>query len=386
MKQYAIRNTIRLMTDTHTATIPVWDKFIRAFHWALVLGVSVAAVTGFLLRPTWINVHVWAGVTAAVLLLARVLWGIWGSKNARFSGFVKGPREVMAHITELRSGKAARHLGHNPLGALMIIALLGTVLLLSLTGLAGLGGVFKAGPLGFATPYSLGGFTLSVHEILAIFLLVLVGLHIAGAVFEGMRTKENLVKSMVTGEKEMRKGDHDVPDVSSKPIWASLIFGLLLAALVWGGIFLSSKPPFGVPVGPPNATYADECSACHMAYAPSLLPAKNWGTMMAQLGDHFGEDASLSQADTDEITTWLFENASDSIDTKPAHVFSRTNPAFPLAITETPFWKNTHRTIPDEVFTRPPIYDNGNCAACHSDADSAAFYPANISIPKETSP
>ncbi len=374
------------MTDTHTATIPVWDKFIRAFHWALVLGVGTAAVTGFLLRPTWINVHVWAGVTTAALLLARVLWGIWGSKNARFSGFVKGPHDVMAHISELRSGKAARHLGHNPLGALMIIALLGTVFLLLLTGLTGLGGVFKAGPLGFAATYKWGAFTLSIHEILAVFLMVLVGLHIAGAVFEGLRTKENLVKAMITGEKEVRMGDHDLPEVSSQPVGVAMLFGLLMAALFWVGIWLSAKPPFGVPVGPPNATYAEECSACHMAYAPSLLPAKNWGTLMAQLENHFGEDASLGQAATDEITTWLFEHAADSVDTKPAHVFSRTNPSFPVAITETPFWKNTHRTIPDTVFARPPIYDNGNCIACHSDADSAAFYPANISIPKETTP
>ncbi len=367
-------------------TKPVWDMFIRAFHWALVLGISAAAVSGFFLRPTWIDLHVWAGVTTAALLLARMLWGIWGSKNARFAGFVKGPREVMIHLKELRSGKAARHLGHNPLGALMIIALLSTVFLLLLTGTTALGGIFKTGPLGFISSYDLGTATLWAHYFLAIILMVLVALHILGAAFEGMRTKENLVKAMISGEKEARTGDHDVPEVSSRPLWAALIFGTLMAGLVWVGIWLSAKPPFGVPAAPPNATYADECAACHMAYPPSLLPAKNWGTLMAQLDDHFGEDASLNATTTDEITTWLFENASDSVDSKPAHVFSRSNPASPLAITETPFWKNTHRTIPDEIFASPPIYDNGNCAACHSDADSAAFYPANISIPKETTP
>lgn len=371
------------MANTHNKTTPVWDLFIRLFHWSLVLGVSLAAVTGFLLRPTWISLHIWAGATAATLIFGRVIWGIWGSKNARFSGFIKGPREVLAHIKEIRTGKAARHLGHNPLGALMIVALLGTVFLLLLTGLTGLGGVFKTGPLGFAATYDLGTFTLSVHKLLAIFIMVLIVLHIGGAVFEGIRTKENLVKAMVTGKKEVRANDHDLPEVASKPIWAALVFGALMAGLVWGGIWFAAKPPFGVPAAPPNAVYADECSACHIAYPPSLLPAKNWGTLMAQLDNHFGEDASLDQASVDEITTWLFENAADSVDTKPAHVFSRTNPAYPLAITETPFWKNTHRNIPDAVFARAPIYDNGNCSACHSDAASAAFYPANISIPEE---
>jgi len=367
-------------------TTPVWDKFIRAFHWALVLVITAAAISGFLLRPTWINLHIWAGTTAATLLLARLLWGIWGSKNARFSGFVKGPHDVLTHMKEIKDGKAARHLGHNPLGALMIIALLGTVFLLMLTGAIALGGVFKTGPLGFISTYDLGTTTLWLHYLLAVFLMVLVVLHIIGAAFEGMRTKENLVKAMITGKKEARKGDHDLPEVSSRPLMVALLFGILMAGLVWAGIWFSSKPPFGVPVGPPNAIYADECSACHIAYPPSLLPAKNWGTLMSQLDDHFGEDASLNQAAVDEITTWLFANAADSVDTKPAHVFSRTNPTYPVAITETPFWKNTHRTIPDDVFARPPIYDNGNCIACHSDAESAAFYPANISIPKETTP
>ena len=372
------------MTNTPPKTTPVWDLFIRIFHWSLVIGVSVAAVTGFLLRPTWINLHLLAGLIASALLLARVLWGIWGSKNARFSGFIKGPRAVFAHMKEIKEGKVSRHLGHNPLGALMIIALLGTVFLLLLTGLTGLGGVFKTGPLGFATTYDLGAFTLIIHKLLAIFLIVLVVLHISGAAFEGMRTKENLVKSMITGKKEVRENDHDLPEVSSRPIWAALVFGLAMAGIAWGAIWLTAKPPFGVPVGPPNATYADECSACHIAYPASLLPAKNWGTLMAQLDNHFGEDASLDQASVDEITTYLFKHSSDSVDTKPAHVFSTTNPASPLTITETPFWKNTHRNIPEDVFKRAPIYGNGNCVACHSDAESGAFYPGNISIPKET--
>ncbi len=372
------------MSQTDTKTIPVWDIFIRVFHWTLVLGVSTAAVSGFLLRPTWISLHVWAGTSAAVLLLARLLWGIWGSKNARFAGFIKGPREVIKHLKELRAGTAARHLGHNPLGALMIVALLGTVFLLLLTGATALGGVFKTGPLGFLFSYDLGTTILRVHYVLAIILVLLVTLHILGAVFEGMRTKENLVKAMITGKKEARESDHDLPEVSSRPLWVTLVFGATLALLVWGGIWFSAKPPFGVPTGPMNPTYAEECSACHIAYAPSLLPAKNWGTLMSQLDNHFGEDASLDQKSVDEITTWLFANAADSVDTKPAHVFSRTNPTYPVAITETPFWKNTHRTIPDAVFTRAPIYDNGNCNACHKDAESGAFYPANISIPKET--
>lgn len=346
--------------------------------------VTIAAITGFLLRPTWINLHVLAGSLLAVLLLARIVWGVLGSQNARFSSFIKGPREVLRHIAEIRSKTAARHLGHNPLGALMIIALLGTIFWLTLTGASTLGGIFKTGPFGFATSFQFGTYSLSIHRILAYFLLFLIVLHLAGAFFESWRTRENLVKSIITGKKEIREDDHMPPKAVARPILSSLLIAGFSGAFVWATLWLTSKPPLGVPVAAPNPVYQAECSDCHIAYAPSLLPAKNWGSLMAGLEDHFGEDASLDARTVDEITTWLFKNASDSVDTKPAHVFSRVDPQSPFAITQTPFWKATHRAIPDTVFSRPPIYDNGNCAACHSDAESGFFYPANISIPKET--
>lgn len=376
------------MKDTRlqTPTVKVWDRFVRLFHWSLVLGVTIAAISGFFLLPTWITLHILAGTSAAVLLLFRVIWGIWGSPNARFRNFIKGPRAVLAHIEELRQGKAGRHLGHNPLGALMIIALLGAVLLLVVTGATGLGGVFKAGPAGFATDYKLGSLMLSWHKLMAILLVGLVGLHVAGALFEGWRTRENLVKAMVTGVKESRVGDAEQPVNKTRTLWAVAVFGVFLAGGVWLAIRLSALPAGGVPHPVQNPAYADECSACHIAYAPSLLPAADWGALMATLNDHFGEDASLDQATTDEITTWLRANSADGVDTKPAHVFRYPNADLPYAITQTPFWKRTHRRIPDAVFARAPIYDNGNCVACHSDADSGAFYPANIHIPKETTP
>ncbi len=320
----------------------------------------------------------------ALLLIARIVWGVLGSENARFTSFVKGPTEVFKHIREIRSKTAARHLGHNPLGALMIIALLGTIFWLTLTGISTLGGIFKTGPFGFATSFQFGSLAFSIHSVLAYFLLFLIVMHLAGAAYESWRTRENLVKSIINGKKESREGDHHTAERRPRPILSSFLIAGLVGALIWATIWLTAKPPFGVPVATPNPVYQEECSACHIAYPPSLLPAHNWGNLMAGLSDHFGEDASLSQATVDEITTWLFQNASDSVDTKPAHVFSRVNPESPFAITQTPFWKNTHRAIPDAVFTRPPIYDNGNCVACHSDAESGFFYPANISIPKET--
>ncbi len=374
------------MNTTPKIKIRVWDLFVRFFHWTLVVAVSTAAYSGFLLGGTWIEAHIWAGSVAAALILARLLWGIWGSPYARFGNFVKGPGAALEHVREIRSGQAHRHLGHNPLGGLMILALITTILFLALTGTVGLGGVFKVGPFGFATTYQFGSTTLSLHKLLAIWLLFLVVLHIGGAIFEGLRTRENLVKAMVTGYKEAE--EHTVPPAgTARPVLAATAFAALAAILFWGGASLASRP---VPDLPPaseaafDPVYADECSACHIAYNPSLMGVKSWTLLMSNLSDHFGEDASLDPATTDEILRWLTANAAESVDTKPAHVLRRMAGNAPFTITETPFWKQTHRNIPDTVFRRPPIYDNGNCTACHSDAESGRFYPANISIPKET--
>ncbi len=374
------------MKSADHAKIRVWDLFVRFFHWTLVVAVSAAAYSGFLLGGTWISAHIWAGSVATALILARLLWGIWGSPYARFGNFVKGPRAALEHVRELRSGAGERHLGHNPLGALMILALITTILLLALSGTVGLGGVFKVGPFGFATTYQFGNTTLSLHKLLAIWLLVLVGLHIAGAVFEGLRTRENLVKAMVTGYKEAEPGEIEQPAGKARPLLVTSLFTALAAMLFWGGATLASRPaPDLPPVGEAafDVTYADECSACHIAYNPSLMGEKSWTLLMSNLSDHFGEDASLDPATTEELTRWLAANAAETVDTKPAHMLRHMADNAPFTITETPFWKLTHKNIPDTVFTRPPVYDNGNCAACHSDAESGRFYPANISIPKE---
>ncbi len=374
------------MKSTKQAFVYVWDLFIRFFHWSLVIAVSVTAYTGFITRATTISIHIWVGTVAGILLLARIYWGLWGSPNARFRNFVKGPRETLEHLKEVREGTAHRHLGHNPLGALMILALITTILLLVLTGTIGLGGVFKVGPLGFATSYQFGTLTLSLHKLLAIWLLVLVGLHIAGAVFEGFRTRENLVKSMVTGKKESRDGDHIVTGSSARPLAVVVLFVASVSGIVWGGASLASRPAPDLPPAGETAfdpTYADECSACHIAYNPSLMSANSWKMLMGGLSDHFGEDASLDPTTVDALTKWLVANAADTVDTKPAHVLSQMAQNAPYTITSTPFWKTTHAGIPPETFKRAPIYDNGNCTACHSDAAAGRFYPANISIPKE---
>jgi cytochrome b/mono/diheme cytochrome c family protein len=363
--------------------IPVWDRFVRLFHWALVGAVTLAGVTGFLLGPTWLAWHILGGVTAAALVGARIVWGFTGTTHARFADFVTAPRATLDHLRDLRAGRAARHLGHNPLGGWMVLALAASVIALAVTGTILLGGEFKAGPLkmlAYATAHLVG----EGHELFANLLLALIAAHLAGAVFESLRTRENLPRAMLTGLKERRPGDHRPTLYSARPVLAIAATSLLLGTVVAATLALMARPG-PAPVAPP-AAFAEECSACHMAFPPALLPAASWQALMAGLNEHFGEDASLDAATTAEITAYLTAHSAEAQDTKPANLFRRVNPDAPLAITETRAWQRIHRDIAAATFAAKPVFTRSNCAACHGDAALGAFFPPNVSIPKEALP
>ncbi|OIP17688.1 MAG: cytochrome C [Comamonadaceae bacterium CG2_30_57_122] len=112
-----------------------------------------------------------------------------------------------------------------------------------------------------------------------------------------------------------------------------------------------------------NAKWQAECSGCHMAYPPGLLPAASWKKVMSGLDKHFGTDASLSAADTAEITNFLVQN--------PSNRWSST--AAPLRTTEGEWFRVKHGEISAAVFARASIKSKSNCIACHSGAASGNF-------------
>lgn len=165
----------------------VWDPFVRLFHWSLVASFAVAWLTheGDL---GWI--HQWAGYVAGALVLMRLLWGIVGTRYARFSHFIHHPATVLSYLKDIATGREARHIGHNPAGGAMVVALMAGMLATSITGWMMTTDAF------FGVDWVQG-----LHSLCAHGLLLLVFVHFGGVVLASRRHGENLVTAMVTGRK-----------------------------------------------------------------------------------------------------------------------------------------------------------------------------------------
>lgn len=361
---------------------PVWDIPVRLFHWSLVATVATAAATGFLFPANWLTVHVVGGGVAGALILARIVWGFTGSTYARFSNFTLSPVAVINHLKEIGRGEVHREGGHNPLGSWMVVTLMAVLLGLVGRGFAVLGGMFKQGPGKSFFSFATGSLVREPHELLAWILLLLVAGHLAGVIFESVRSRENLARALVTG----RKAAGFIParrQFRSNGIVALAAVLLGGAALLWGGFSASALPPSGVPQMTADATWQKECGDCHVPFHPTLLPAQSWEMVMDTLDDHFGEDASLPQDKVAAIKAFLVANAAETSDTLAANRFRKVSTDHPLEITGTPFWTWHHRDIADAVFTSSAVKARQNCAACHADAATGTFAPQSISIPQE---
>lgn len=173
-------------TEPRTPSTLVWDAPVRVFHWLLVACFAGAWLTAE--SEHWRLVHVTLGYTMAGLVAFRLLWGLVGTRHARFASFVRGPRAALAYLRSQLGPKPQHHIGHNPAGALAIVGLLILVVLTAATGWA------TYGDLG-------GGWLEELHEASANALLILVGVHLAGVAIGSLIHRENLVRAMFTGRK-----------------------------------------------------------------------------------------------------------------------------------------------------------------------------------------
>jgi cytochrome b len=202
----------------------VWDIAVRVFHWSLVAFFAVAYVSGELESEL---LHAYAGYVVLALIGFRVVWGFIGTRHARFSEFIVGPAATLRYTKSLLTARPLHYLGHNPLGGWMVVALL-----LCLFGACWSGveayGAQGHGPLASpATTFVSAAaanddrdrrgererrrrkaeedeFWEEIHETLSHLALLLVLLHVLGALVASALHRENLVKAMITGYKETK--------------------------------------------------------------------------------------------------------------------------------------------------------------------------------------
>ena len=205
------------MTD-RTGTVRVWDPLVRIGHAILILGFAIAFITEG--EPAWL--HEWAGYAVGATVATRIVWGFVGPRNARFASFVVAPAAALTYLRRLLVFRAPRHLGHSPAGGIMVVALLASLAVTTLSGVAYLGTSRARGPLApllgaeaaaleakaaqrgerkFRRP---GRWLKEVHEAAANITLLLVIAHVGGVVLASVAHRENLPRAMITGRKAER--------------------------------------------------------------------------------------------------------------------------------------------------------------------------------------
>ncbi len=194
--------------------IRVWDWPVRVFHWSLAACVFIAFFTGESERfSLW---HQTLGYVAAGLLVFRLVWGFVGTRHARFASFIKGPQAILAYVKSLRQDTPEHHVGHNPVGGVAVMLLMGLTALTALTGWLLAGG-------------DAPGWQEELHEVAANSLMLVVAVHVLGVLLSSKQHKENLVRAMLTGFKH----GPTAMGIQTSWWWLAVVMLVAMAGFIW---------------------------------------------------------------------------------------------------------------------------------------------------------
>ncbi len=216
--------------------VKVWDGAVRLVHWAIVVAFAVSWYTA---RNGPMNIHLLSGYTMLTLVLFRIAWGFIGSDTARFTRFVRGPAAVLGYAKGFLQPRGEVWIGHNPLGALSVVALLGLLLAQALLGLVSVDtDAIESGPLAHLVSFETGRQAAWLHGWIFQALKVLVAIHILAVLYYLVVKRVDLIGPMVTGIKRL-------PITTRRPVrivspWLALVVFAVVAGLVW---LLVTYPP-----------------------------------------------------------------------------------------------------------------------------------------------
>ena len=209
------------------ATRLVWDLPVRIAHWLFVLCVTGSWVT-HLAGVQWFGWHRRFGYTTLVLVSFRIAWGFVGTRHARFANFVRGPRAVVEYLCRRGLGESV---GHNPLGALSVVALLALMLVQGVTGLFANDEIANAGPFyGWVSPETSKRIS-ALHHANADWLLAFIALHVVAVGWYAFVRHRPLLRAMVTGRKDSRRVPEGEGIAGSRMVLALAIVAACALAL-----------------------------------------------------------------------------------------------------------------------------------------------------------
>jgi cytochrome b len=218
----------------------VWDLPVRCAHWLLVLALCGSWISAEL-STTAFRWHEFCGCTVLVLVSFRLLWGFFGTRHARFSSFLRPPRELLSYARKLASRASYRpSVGHNPIGGWFVLAMLLLLLTQGLTGLFANDGMMDTGPLFGWISTSLSDSLTTIHHRVFRVLQAIVALHIVAIALYLFIRRDNLVLPMLTGQKP----DDVVPDgeqIGGSKLWLALIIVMLLAGALGLTVWLAPE-------------------------------------------------------------------------------------------------------------------------------------------------
>lgn len=214
--------------ETDLVPVPVWDIWVRLFHWALVVVIAASFITD---QVGDLDSHYIAGLAVLGLVIFRILWGLVGSPTARFTHFIRGPRAILAYLKYALGRRPSFSFGHNPAGAAMVAVLLFLLLMQAVSGLFNTDDILFEGPLYDNASSAVAGFMGSWHARFGNAILALIFIHVVVVLLYRLVKGENLVRAMILGKARLPRPVATAVTRNGEAVFASPLKAILCAVI-----------------------------------------------------------------------------------------------------------------------------------------------------------
>lgn len=360
----------------------VWSFIGRLSHWMLVTSFFACYITSF--YEELLNLHIAIGIVVFGMLLMKIVWGVIGPKYARWSDFHFSLSSLKLYfVKKIKDRYREIEAGHNPASSWFAFLVTWIGIFCCITGFILYGIQEGNGLFSFMNEeyYTYMYIYEDIHIILVYVLIVMIAFHITGVLIEQFYHKTNMVMAMVTGYKKAKGEDIKTTYLMNFLGWIYIVATCMIAfscCFLEDSIFTRSKFE-KIDYKILHKDFQFECSDCHNLIPPHLLPKESWIELMKNQGDHYEEDLELESSLAKSIQEFLVQNASHTSTREASFKLSQEiKDSKKFTITDTNYWKETHKDIPKEVFKSDEIETKSNCAACHKDFEHGILSDINI--------